>query len=120
MPLSLTKNQLVCFSDNGDIQFFFDIVTFRSPCSEIYSEWSNEKHTFFIIYAVERNIQRFKTNPINPGSPSLCDTMNVESYLEMLQDFVWSEIFHWRNIEELLFYARRCVSSLRWHSSKWA
>jgi hypothetical protein len=37
------------------------------------------------------------------GPYLLCDTMNGERYLEMLQNYVWPEISQWENIEELIF-----------------
>jgi len=37
------------------------------------------------------------------GSFLLCDTMNAERYLRMLEDYVWPIIYGWENIDELVF-----------------
>jgi hypothetical protein len=33
----------------------------------------------------------------------LCDTTNSESYLQMLQDYVWPMVSGWENIDDLIF-----------------
>jgi len=37
------------------------------------------------------------------GAYLLCDTMNAERYLQMLEDYVWPIVFGWENIDELVF-----------------
>ena len=37
------------------------------------------------------------------GAYLLRDTMNVEGYLQMLEDYVWPIVSGWENVDELVF-----------------